>query len=43
MAFYPIWMGFSLKVIVLIGEHCYTDFNVKNKIFNFDTKFKRCL
>ena len=31
MAFYPIWV-FSLKIGILIGEHCYTDFNVKNKL-----------
>ena len=23
MAFYAIWVGFSLKIIILIGEHCY--------------------
>ena len=43
MTFYPIWVGFSLKIIILIGEHCYTDFNVKNKILNFGAKFKLCL
>ena len=43
VVFYPIWVGFLLKIIVLIGEHCYTDFNVENKIFNFGTKFKCCL
>ena len=43
MAFYPIWVGFSLKTLILIGEHCYTDFNAKNKILNFGAKFKRCL
>ena len=31
MAFYSIWVGFSLNIIILIGEHSYTDFNVKNK------------
>ena len=31
VVFYPIWVGFLLKIIVLIGEHCYTDFNVKTK------------
>ena len=31
MAFYPIWVGFSLKTIILIGEHRYTDFDVKTK------------
>ena len=31
MAFYLIWVGFSLKIIILIGEHCYADFFVKNK------------
>ena len=39
-AFYPIWVGVSLKIIILIGEHSYTDFNVKNKTFNFGSKFK---
>ena len=34
MAFFPIWVGFSLKII-LIGEHCYTDFNVKNQNLKF--------
>ena len=43
MAFYPIWVGFSLKIIILMGKHSYTDFNVKNKTFNFGAKFKRCL
>ena len=43
MAFYPIIADFLLKIIVLIGEHYYTDFNVKNKILNFGSKFKRCL
>ena len=42
-AFYAIWVGFSLKIIILIGEHCYRNFNVKNKILNFDAKFKLCL
>ena len=35
MAFHPIWVGFSLKIIILIGEHCYTDFNVKNQNLKF--------
>ena len=39
MAFYLIWVGFSLKIIILIGEHCYADFCVKNKILNFSAKF----
>ena len=39
MAFYLIWVGFSLKIIILIGEHCYADFFVKNKILNFSAKF----
>ena len=43
IVFYPIWVGFSLKIIILIGEHCYKDFNVKNKISNFGAKFKLCL
>ena len=38
MAFYPIWVGFSLKIIIVIGKHGYTDFNVKYKIFNIGTK-----
>ena len=43
MAFYLIWVGFSLKIIILIGEHCYADFCVKNKILNFSAKFFFCL
>ena len=43
MAFYLIWVAFSLEIIILIGEHCYTDFKVKNKISNFGAKFKHCL
>ena len=43
MAFYPIIADFLLKIIVLIGEHYYTDFNVKNKILNFGAKSTRCL
>ena len=36
-------MDFLRKIIILTGEHYYTDFNVKNKILNFGAKFKRCL
>ena len=43
MAFSPIWMGFWLKISIFIGEHCYTKFNVKNKMLSFGAKFKRCL
>ena len=39
MAFYPISVGFSLKTNIFIGEHCYTIFNVKNKIFNLAPSF----
>ena len=42
MAFYSIWLGFSLKIIILIEEQCYANLNIKNKIVNFRAKFKLC-
>ena len=33
IAFYKICVGFSLKIITLIGEHCCTDYNAKTVSF----------
>ena len=43
MLFYWIWVGLSLKIIVLIGEHCYTNFNINIQILNFGAEFDSCL
>ena len=42
MPFYWIWVGFSLKIIVLIREHCYTNVNINIQILNFGAEFERC-
>ena len=43
MPFYWIRVGFSLKIIVLIGDHCYTNFNINIQILNVGAEFERCL
>ena len=43
MPFYWIRIGFSLEIIVLIGDHCHTTFNINIQILNVGAEFERCL